>query len=422
MRPIPPLTRAPEKPWIPEQPPVPASRKDIKMRPRTDFFSDIMGMDEREFQSPETGKIPNFLKRKANGDYLLTTPKGEFSAGKFQIFTLQQLRNEAEEKLAHSGPLNSGRLHVIQAAFDENMGQWARIALDVTCQQADPRNKNALFLLASNFNTLETTSYTDPIEKSGALTSYPTDHTQGPAAAISAAPGLIFRQYFMFAEKYPEEPSKWRQTAREHINLLDDLKIREQNGYIIDTPENIIKEIVEQNSGKFKIAFQRNIQVTGGCMANSWHDHQTFYDPEQIIHQAFAAALALDYPGVFRYSAAMPAMQNVAKLILNWTYEAVLKLAYIQGINKVFLTIVGGGVFNNDPLWVVNALASQADFIKKSGLEVILNNFQFDRKRKDVEDAERNILRTIGGTFTTYRYTKAPVVEDFSPAPIIQGK
>ena len=224
----------------------------------------------------------------------------------------------------------------------------------------------------------------------------------------------------MFAEKYPTEPSKWRQTEREHINLLDDLKIREQNGYIIDEPQNIIKAIVEDNSGKFKIAFQRNIQVTGGYMANGWSDHQTFYDPEQIIHQAFAAALALDYPGIFRYSAAMPAMQNVAKLILNWTYEAVLKLAYIQGINKVFLTIVGGGVFNNDPLWVVNALASQADFIKKSGLEVILNNFQFNRDRKDVEEAERKILRTIGGTFTTYRYREEPVVETFSPAPIIQ--
>ena len=38
LNPIPPLTRAPEKPWRPEQPPVPASRKDRGMRSRSDFF------------------------------------------------------------------------------------------------------------------------------------------------------------------------------------------------------------------------------------------------------------------------------------------------------------------------------------------------------------------------------------------------
>jgi hypothetical protein len=64
-------------------------------------------------------------------------------------------------------------------------------------------------------------------------------------------------------------------------------------------------------------------------------------------------------------------------LILKWIYEATLKAAILKEKKRVFLTRIGGGVFENKDKWIDEAIidAVKDPALKNSGLEVILNNY-----------------------------------------------
>ena len=59
----------------------------------------------------------------------------------------------------------------------------------------DPENAGALFQVASQFNLLEMANPSVTPEKG--ISRYASDLTQGPACAISAAAGTIYRNYFV---------------------------------------------------------------------------------------------------------------------------------------------------------------------------------------------------------------------------------
>jgi len=44
----------------------------------------------------------------------------------------------------------------------------------------------------------------------------------------------------------------------------------------------------------------------------------------------------------------------------------------LSGKNKLYLTLIGGGVFGNEHSWITEAIYSCQDIIKQSGLEIYL--------------------------------------------------
>jgi len=222
------------------------------------------------------------------------------------------------------------------------------------------------------------------------------------------------------------------------INFLEDLSVNTQNGYIWGSdgtvegkwgsvqdasqpaPSNI-ENISAANAEKFKIGYHSGIQVVfGATYKTKTSDTQDFfYDPSQIIDQVFAAALNLGQeidlcPG---------ADDDKAKLILEWTYEATLKSAFLNGKRdengkiKVFLTRMGGGVFANKQEWIDEAIKRAIDdqVLANSGLEVTLNNFVFDKE----SDAGKNTIRTRladvtkrhGGVYKLYKFENNKSIE-----------
>lgn len=341
-------------------------RPDGESQTRVTFFANITQEQENDFK-PDHSKITVDDTRNINGimNFKIKNTDGqEFNAGYFEQITLGKLRKEA------TGLSNRQNKEPIK--FTIMYAQENRNTVDIGALQADPKNIDTVFQIASNFNVLESTDYSSlPI-----LTNYIWDMTQGPLASISAAPGLIFRQYYCFWNQFPDNPKKWpikEQNSGEihsdsHINLLENLNITTQNGYIISGIENIIPE----NFNNFKIGFHSNIQVTSGLAHGN--QHQVFYDPKQLINQVFAAAINM---GQCQTEDEYIATSEQAKLILKWTYEATLKAAFCMGKTRVFLTRMGGGAFGNNPSWIEEAIieAINDPVLEKSGLEVILNNF-----------------------------------------------
>lgn len=62
-----------------------------------------------------------------------------------------------------------------------------------------------------------------------------------------------------------------------------------------------------------------------------------------------------------------------AQFILDAVYEATYLSAILHNRKKLYLTLIGGGVFGNDKSWIYNSIikAHKKYGIKKSGLETV---------------------------------------------------
>jgi hypothetical protein len=194
----------------------------------------------------------------------------------------------------------------------------------------------------------------------------PSLFVQGETAAISATPGLIYRMYYT-----------------DPVNFLDAFNgsqlphIPVHHGYVGHiTPENIkkISQDITQVIPYVKIGFHANIQPTLGLskLKNEQPQKGRFSrwaltsEPDQRIYQVFTAAMNLSVLDSALY-------EPVARMLLNAAYEGTIKAAFIHEKEKVFLTLIGGGVFGNKLSWIGDALTDAVkDFVKDSGMNVTL--------------------------------------------------
>ncbi len=402
---------------------------------RKDFFSDIMGVEEdvtfiRYWNYKDKVPYNNFarkflsvVEREGKKQYILTGKNGlEFQAGYFQELSIGQLR-EFEKTMPKPG---GGSLSVREGYQTQLDSPWRR-NLDIGALQAEPANRDAVFQVASNFNALEPISLRDYPEYG--ITGYIGDYTQSPFAALSAAPGLIYRMYYLFYDPLTE-PIVWRQTKEHSLNLLDQVaeyfpvvngyvdfkhgEVMKPNREISSTrvakiSEKLKQEVLPEEQLKIKIGFHRDIQVTNGLV----HDiqHVTFYNPQQLINQVFTAALDLGcYNADFKDN---EDAQKRAQILLDAAYEGTLKSAAFYGKKKVFLTLVGGGVFANDLDWIACAIEKNKSFIEQAGLEVILIMYDLQRliNKQGIEKAMTFKARMLAlsnetqGSYTCYYHT-----------------
>ena len=67
------------------------------------------------------------------------------------------------------------------------------------------------------------------------------------------------------------------------------------------------------------------------------------------------------------------------------------------GVNKLFLTLIGGGVFDNDPSWIADAIAENFDIIVSSGLDVTVTIFDGARIGAQFVSALSDLARRSNG-------------------------
>ena len=292
----------------------------------------------------------------SNGIMTSLVNGNSFKYGRLEIPTLEALRNRI--------PLNS---------FNDRI-RISEIVGNVQALHTDSENEGALFQVASQFNLLEMVSPRITPEEGVGI--YEIDKTQGPACAVAAGAGTIFRNYFV------EVNEQIGQSSKNQIDCLSDIGFAlgnensqlwsMKNGYAIAEETglfNITKQLKAKNEidyerllGKLRIGIQFDTQVT---LDNCKH----------TVSQAYCSALPVAYS---QHSADL--WTEFAKLILNATYEATFYAGLINylntGNNKIFLTLVGGGVFGNSNDWIISAIRRAVIKFSNTPLDISIVSYR----------------------------------------------
>lgn len=341
-----------------------------ELRPRTFFFSDVLGIPEDSFSSNPTC-IESSLILSDDGFHTICAQDGtEYAAGRMRLMTIGDLRAQTKNFAA---PAQPGRISLLASTHGFPRG------VDQGSLQADPKNNNAVFLVASNFNGLE---LIDQYDRMLSISDYVGDHTQGPYASISAAPGLILRHYYWFKTfpHYPEspynpdDPLTWRQTPQHQLNLLDKTTIPVRNGYaaLYAAPGNTITEQMASFAYTYEdiqVLVHEGIEVPFGYKPTK-QQHEYIPCNRNRITQVFSAAIGWPYGNSSYLS--HPRAQTLGKDLIKAAFEGTIRAALLTGASRVYLIHIGGGVFGNPHSWLVEALASLKPLIISSGIEVVV--------------------------------------------------
>lgn len=317
----------------------------------TDWFAAITGFTEESYHRTQQ----NLLVR---DNQIISKRDGHgHSFGHFSLIPLEQLRQVATG--TDIGPNN------------------IRIVLgDARALHSDPQNAGATFQVASQFNSLEMVG--PDVSPEQGVTRYVHDRTQGPACAIAAGAGTIWRNYLIPLE------GQVGQSAERQLNALDALETElvrtlgipassfwtMRNGYTMAKPEGL-KAIALHLRGAdeserdrlrrlIKVGWHRNVDATDMPVGKR---HQ--------VSQVYCSAVPMAYNRI-----AAEYWEPLARLVLEAAYEATLLAASADSSDgksrRALLTGLGGGAFGNNQTWITDAIDYALARVPNAGLELLM--------------------------------------------------
>jgi hypothetical protein len=237
----------------------------------------------------------------------------------------------------------------------------------------DPINTGALFQVASQFNLLEMVSPGVTPEMGVGI--YDFDPTQGPACAIAAGAGTIYRNYFAPVN------GQVGQSANNQIDCLADLGValgntknrlwEMKNGYALASHDGLVKIFKQLESASDSELDELRKLLRIGIQ---WQTQVTLNQSKHLVSQAYCSALPVAYS---EHSASL--WQRFARLVLEASYEATICAAILNsttnGNNKLFLTLLGGGAFGNETQWIIGSIQRALDLYKHMALDVSIVSY-----------------------------------------------
>lgn len=237
------------------------------------------------------------------------------------------------------------RERVLKSGYPKGKITLQEVVANVQDLHINEVNANSLFQVASQFNLLEMTSPNVTPEYGVGI--YENDFTQGPACAVAAGAGTIYRNYFVKVN------GQIGQSATNQIDCLKDIgaalgnqdnRLWEmRNGYALPSRSglaeisNRLEALNEKEFDELRKLLRIGIQ---------WHTQVTLNDCKHKVSQAYCSALPVAYSDRFS-----DLWTKFAQLVLEASYEATICSAILNwrknGNNKLFLTLLGGGAFGN---------------------------------------------------------------------------
>jgi hypothetical protein len=316
------------------------------------WFEDLTGFPE---QSPSQVRSNLDL----DGSYMTSAVNGRtMTWGDLETPSLAELRTRTSDLSTTRSPSTLSLREVVG---------------DVQDLHSDRSNAGALFQVASQFNLLEMASPSRTPEDGVGL--YERDHTQGPACAIAAGAGTIYRNYFV------EVNGQSGQTRHRQINCFSDIESQlhaenaetwpYRNGYVLPSREQleeanrILDSMTEAEIDRVRTALRVGIQSgTEVTLPGATH----------LVTQVYASALPVAYSSHPKVLWSRP-----ARLVLEAAYEATLHAAYLNatetGNRSAYLTLLGGGAFGNDPSWIFGALRYALETCASFPLDIAIVSF-----------------------------------------------
>ncbi len=314
------------------------------------WFETLTGFHE---QSPE--QVRNNIS--VDGEVMESYVNGkEFVNGILETPSLAELRNRV-----HSSEIHAEELSVRE------------VIANVQHLHASESNAGSLFQVASQFNLLEMVS--PDVTPEHGVGGYEYDLTQGPACAIAAGAGTIYRSYFA------DVNGQKGQSVDNQIDCLIDIgkalgntdnRLWEmRNGYALATEKGLIEV-----ANRLKSASESGIDELRRLLriGIQWNTEVTIADSRHTVSQAYCSALPVAYS---RHSSEL--WSEFAQLILEASYEATFCAGisnYLQnGNNTLYLTLIGGGAFGNKIEWITNAIHRSLNLYKHVGLDVAIVSY-----------------------------------------------
>ena len=315
-----------------------------------DWFEKLIGFVEGDYAETQS-------KLRVEGDELVSTVNGNrYGIGQLTLPMLGELR-------ARVNPARGQR------------SSLSTVVGDVRALHADPAFAGALFQVASQFNLLEMVS--ERVTPERGVTGYAHDFTQGPACAMAAGAGTIYRNYLVPVGDGIGQTSQRQLDAlagvgvalSEITGLPVDTLWRMQNGYALCTDEGLAaiarlldgvpEDVIDELRESLAIGLHSNVQVTD------------VVGERRLVSQAYCSALPVGYSHLSRSD-----WELFARLVLEASYEAVMLAAVEQaaggGSNKLLLTRIGGGVFRNGDDWIDDAIDRALGIVSDAGLDVAI--------------------------------------------------
>lgn len=277
--------------------------------------------------------------------------------GRLETPTLAELRERV-----HSSRLEVGKISVRE------------VVANVQHLHANEANVGSLFQVASQFNLLEMVSPSVTPESGVGI--YQKDCTQGPACAIAAGAGTIYRNYFALVN------GETGQSAKNQIDCLADIGLalgnkrnrlwQMKNGYALASHSGLVEisqrlqKANEQELDRLRQLLRIGIQ---------WNTQVTLDNCQHSVSQAYCSALPVAYS-----PHAANLWAEFAQLVLEASYEATICTAILNSIengnNKLFLTLLGGGAFGNKSDWIFGAIERALKLYKHIDLDVAIVSYR----------------------------------------------
>ncbi|KKQ33263.1 MAG: hypothetical protein US49_C0002G0158 [candidate division TM6 bacterium GW2011_GWF2_37_49] len=366
-----------------------------------------------------------------------------FCAGTLVTYNFTQLQQFIHQMPQPAQPQQPPTFKIIAWSGTGDDDCAGRRKVTTSNMQADPANRGALFMEASNFNYLEAKAENDLIGKAHdnpndksfqdglpkPMSGYAFDKTQGPDASLSAAAGTIFRLYYYFKniKSQHEESSSAEQVGNSSLwpqklddpdrdlNSLKDLRLNTRNGYIISQGDELIAALnyFIDNLLSIRVGVQCEVQVSSyGAINYNISEgipgkcYKLFHDPHQKIMQMFVAALNLQSGPVadlYKDQQYKELVTNAAKALLRVNYDLAIMYAYSASIKKVILTKIGGGTFKNDSEWIKDVIAAavrdNAQLINDGGISIILNSYSYKSTDGNIDYCDTGLSHAINKVY-----------------------
>lgn len=351
--------------------------------PEADFFKDIVGVDEKTFRTElgwneKTGVLDTITNLDHNDyeqwkkDWIAEYPRrAAIFNGQVSFETLNKINQDINLQRRFAALHSLGRPKFNILLHDPNHPERT----DVTALQADPENNDSVVQVASTMYGPVEGRIANPKEYLGKMLDCPWHGpAQGERASIAAGAATTYRKYFMPTENH------MRSVAGELIPGLDGNYYYLLSAFGDKAPRSNQKVNVSAvRSSRFSsgdihnigIFTHANVDVTVKHAAAKHTLEQIPLHQEQKVTQVFNAAHDMEFSfWPFKNKNEI----DFAKIMLKGMYEGTLKKAYLLGKRKVFLTLLGGGVFKNDMKWVAEVFEQEhlQQFIQDAGLEVNL--------------------------------------------------
>jgi len=343
-----------------------------------DWFKTVFGFQEKGgFERVKS----NFQVSSSdhNGrDLLLTTstlePKRTFHIGMFDTPTLEDLRVKADAIVddSHERCTESEEGNEVTRALT-----FHNVVGSVEDLHRAIENEGAVFQAASQFNCLEMVG--PHITPEDGITNYVYDRTQGPACAMACPAGTVYRNYFATGD------------GGGQLDMLKDVGVvlgnnctadnpvywEMTNGYALAAGKDSIKALSRKLEENDKLVQDAMAQLRVGIHWNTEVDmKKDGVDHSHRVAQVYCSALPIAYDR----TASAGEWETFAQLVLDGSYEATLAVAAVLAKERnararVYLTLLGGGAFGNDPLWIQQAIRRALRLYQEYPLDVYLVHY-----------------------------------------------